>query len=52
MWPSAMGMWFLYMSQQGLAFRDVILVYNKWQNGWKGYSIDQLDYFVRVGQCI
>ncbi|KAI5987958.1 calcium ATPase transmembrane domain M-containing protein [Pisolithus orientalis] len=52
LWPSAMGMWFLYMSRQGLGFYDVILVYNKWQDGWKGYSQDQLNHFVNVGQCI
>ncbi|KAL4065657.1 hypothetical protein V8B97DRAFT_2105594 [Scleroderma yunnanense] len=52
MWPSAMGMWFLYMHQQGLGFFDVFLVYNKWQDGWKGFSIAQLNHFVSVGQCI
>ncbi|KAH7882722.1 calcium ATPase transmembrane domain M-containing protein [Phlebopus sp. FC_14] len=52
LWPSAMGMWFLYMHQQGLGFYDVILVFNKWQDGWQGYSIDQLTDFVHVGTCI
>jgi sodium/potassium-transporting ATPase subunit alpha len=52
MWPCAMGMWFFYMSKQGLAFYDVILVYDKWQDGYKGYSIAQLTQFVSVGQCI
>ncbi|KAI0650281.1 calcium ATPase transmembrane domain M-containing protein [Trametes meyenii] len=52
MWPSAMSMWFLYMKQQGLGFYDVILVYNKWTDGYKGYTIDQLTGFVSVGQCI
>ncbi|KAJ7737652.1 calcium ATPase transmembrane domain M-containing protein [Mycena olivaceomarginata] len=52
MWPCAMGMWFFYMSKQGLAFYDVILVYDKWQDGYKGYSIAQLTHFVSVGQCI
>jgi sodium/potassium-transporting ATPase subunit alpha len=52
MWPCAMSMWFLYMSQQGLGFYDVILVYNKWTDGFKGYSLAQLTEFVLVGQCI
>ncbi|KAJ7134906.1 calcium ATPase transmembrane domain M-containing protein [Mycena epipterygia] len=52
MWPCAMAMWFLYMSQQGLSFYDVILVYDKWTDGYKGYSIEQLTHFVSVGQCI
>ena len=47
-----MGMWFLYMSQQGLAFHDVILAYNNWQEGYHGYPLAQLTYFVSVGQCI
>lgn len=52
LWPCAMGMWFFYMQRQGLGFYDVILVYNKWQNGWKGFTIDQLTEFVNVGTCI
>lgn len=52
MWPSAMSMWFLYMSEQGLRFHDVILVYDKWADGYKGFSIGQLNHFVAVGQCI
>ncbi|KAI6020626.1 calcium ATPase transmembrane domain M-containing protein [Pisolithus marmoratus] len=51
-WPCAMSMWFVYMRQQGLGFHDVILVYNKWANGWKGYTLDQLTTFVNRGQCI
>jgi sodium/potassium-transporting ATPase subunit alpha len=47
-----MSMWFLYMSQQGLRFYDVILVYNKWADGYKGYTIVQLTQFVSTGQCI
>ncbi|KAJ7470026.1 calcium ATPase transmembrane domain M-containing protein [Mycena galericulata] len=52
MWPCAMAMWFFYMSKQGLTFYDVILVYDKWTDGYKGYSIAQLTHFVSVGQCI
>jgi sodium/potassium-transporting ATPase subunit alpha len=52
MWPCAMSMWFLYMSHQGLGFYDVILVYNKWTDGYKGFTIEQLTDFVLTGQCI
>ncbi|TDL21473.1 calcium ATPase transmembrane domain M-containing protein [Rickenella mellea] len=52
MWPCAMSMWFLYMSQQGLRFHSVILAYDKWADGYHGFSIDQLTHFVSVGQCI
>ncbi|CCL98313.1 uncharacterized protein FIBRA_00307 [Fibroporia radiculosa] len=52
MWPSAMGMWFLYMHKQGLGFYDVFYVFDKWTQGWHGYSNDQLLHFVSVGQCI
>jgi len=52
MWPCAMSMWFLYMSQQGLRFYDVILVYNKWTEGYKGFTADELAHFVSTGQCI
>jgi sodium/potassium-transporting ATPase subunit alpha len=52
MWPCAMSMWFFYMHQQGLGFYDVMLVYDKWADGWKGYSIEELTHFVSVGQCI
>ena len=51
MWPSAMAMWFLYMPKQHLGFYDVILVFNKWTDGWKGYTMDELTHFVSVGQC-
>jgi len=52
MWPCAMSMWFLYMSQQGLRFHDVILAYNKWADGYHGFTIEQLTTFVSTGQCI
>ncbi|OAX37831.1 calcium ATPase [Rhizopogon vinicolor AM-OR11-026] len=51
-WPCAMSMWFVYMNQQGLGFHDVILAYNKWTDGYHGYTQDQLNHFVSVGQCI
>jgi sodium/potassium-transporting ATPase subunit alpha len=52
MWPCAMSMWFLYMSQQGLRFHDVILAYDKWTDGLRGYTTEELTHFVSVGQCI
>ncbi|KAG1750393.1 uncharacterized protein EDB91DRAFT_686824 [Suillus paluster] len=52
LWPCAMAMWFLYMHQHGLSFSNVILTYNKWGDGWQGFSADQLAQFVDVGQCI
>jgi sodium/potassium-transporting ATPase subunit alpha len=51
-WPCAMGMFFLYMHQHGLAFYDVILVYNKWEDGWQGYTLDELTQLVNTGQCV
>jgi len=51
-WPCCMAMWFLYMAQNGLGFYDVILTYNKWQDGWKGKSGDELTNLVNTGQCI
>ena len=52
LWPCAMGMWFFYMERQGLKFYDVILVFNKWLDGWQGYTIEELTEFVNVGTCI
>lgn len=52
LWPCAMAMWFLYMQQQHLGFLDVILTFNNWGDGWKGYSGAQLSEFVYVGECI
>ncbi|KAG2068577.1 calcium ATPase [Suillus decipiens] len=52
LWPCAMGMWFLYMNQQGLSFYKVILTFNQWEDGWQGYTLAQLNQFVNVGQCI
>ncbi|KAH9930428.1 calcium ATPase transmembrane domain M-containing protein [Epithele typhae] len=52
MWPCAMGMWFLWMKQNGLGFYDVFFVFNKWQDGYKGFTIDELNHLVAVGQCI
>jgi len=47
-----MSMWFVYMDQQGLGFHDVILAYNNWGEGYHNYTLEQLNHFVSVGQCI
>ena len=52
MWPCAMGMYFLYMSQQGLGFYDIVFAYDQWGEGYKGYTLAELTAFVSVGQCI
>lgn len=52
MWPCAMSMWFLYFKTQGFGFYDVMLVYDRWADGYLGFSIEQLTEFVSVGQCI
>lgn len=51
-WPCCMAMWFVWMDENGLRFHDVILVYNKWQDGWQGKSADELTSLVNTGQCI
>jgi len=51
-WLSAMGMWFLYWHTQGLGFYDLMLVYDKWQDGWAGQSLDELNANINVGQCV
>jgi len=51
-WPCCMAMWFVWMDQNGLRFYDVILVYNKWKDGWQGKSATELASLVYTGQCI
>ncbi|KAF8837886.1 calcium ATPase [Paxillus ammoniavirescens] len=51
-WPCAMSMFFLFMKQNGLTFYDVILVYNKWGDGWQGFTLEELTQLVNTGQCI
>ncbi|KIJ07678.1 hypothetical protein PAXINDRAFT_102860 [Paxillus involutus ATCC 200175] len=40
------------MKQNGLTFYDVILVYNKWGDGWQGFTLEELTQLVNTGQCI
>ncbi|KAI8908995.1 calcium ATPase transmembrane domain M-containing protein [Gorgonomyces haynaldii] len=51
-WIPAMAMWFNYMAENGLAFYDLLLVYDKWADQWAGKSADELASLVSVGQCI
>ncbi|TPX69591.1 hypothetical protein SpCBS45565_g02316 [Spizellomyces sp. 'palustris'] len=51
-WPCAMGMFFLYMSEQRIHFHDIVFAYSKWTDGYLGYTIDELTHFLSVGQCI
>ena len=51
-WCSGFGMWFLYMHDQGLGFYDLMLVYNKWTDGWAGMTIDELNNDVNVGESV
>lgn len=50
-WLTAMGMWFLYMSEQGIRFGQLVFAYDRWGDGWAGKSLDQLNAYVSTGQC-
>ncbi|KZV91494.1 calcium ATPase [Exidia glandulosa HHB12029] len=52
MWPSAMGMWFLWFQMNGIGFKDLILAFDKWTDGYKGRTADELAVLVNTGQCI
>jgi hypothetical protein len=41
-----------YVNVVLLGFHDMILVYDKWADDYKGFTIDQLTHFVSVGQCV
>ncbi|KAJ3285625.1 hypothetical protein HK104_009401 [Borealophlyctis nickersoniae] len=51
-WPCTFGMFFLYMSEHGIGFHDMLFAYSKWTDGYLGYSTHQLNEFLRVGQSI
>ncbi len=52
MWPCAMGMWFYYFKEAAdMNFGDLMFAFNNWGDGYKGYTIEQLNQFVSVGQC-
>ncbi|RKO89295.1 hypothetical protein BDK51DRAFT_51656 [Blyttiomyces helicus] len=43
-WIAAMGMWFFYWSQYaGFGFFDLMLVFDQWEDTYKGRSIDFLN---------
>lgn len=52
LWVSSMGMWFMYMSEQGLRFYDLMFAYGRWADGWAGKSLNDLNNYVAVGQCV
>ncbi|KAJ3319401.1 hypothetical protein HDV06_006354 [Boothiomyces sp. JEL0866] len=51
-WISAMTMWFVFMAENGLYFYDLMLVYDKWQEGWAGKSLETLNSLVLEGQGV
>ncbi|KZV97302.1 calcium ATPase [Exidia glandulosa HHB12029] len=52
MWPTCMAMWFLWFKQNGFGFYDLVLVFDKWTDGYKGHTIAELTTLVSTGQCI
>ncbi|KAF3398055.1 Sodium/potassium-transporting ATPase subunit alpha-1 [Penicillium rolfsii] len=50
---SAHAMFFLYMwKAAGIPFSDLIFAFEKYTDGFHGYSQDQLNNFNNVGQCV
>jgi sodium/potassium-transporting ATPase subunit alpha len=44
---------FWYLNRYAnLPFKDVIFAYGNWTDGYKGYTMDQLNQFNNVGQCV
>ena len=39
---ASIGMWFMTMHDYGIGFLDVILAFNKWKDGFHGFSKDKL----------
>jgi sodium/potassium-transporting ATPase subunit alpha len=48
----AHSMFFFYMSKQGFGIRDLFFAFEKYTDGYKGYTQDQLTHFNAVGQCV
>lgn len=40
------------LQMHGFGFHDLFLVFDKWQDGYKGHSIEELTALVSTGQCI
>ncbi|KAJ5683015.1 hypothetical protein N7462_006180 [Penicillium macrosclerotiorum] len=50
---SAHAMFFLYMWQAaGIPFSDLVFAFEKYTDGFHGYSQDELTHFNNVGQCV
>jgi sodium/potassium-transporting ATPase subunit alpha len=50
---SAHAMFFLYMwKAAGIPFSDLVFAFEKYTDGFHGYSQDQLTHFNNVGQCV
>jgi sodium/potassium-transporting ATPase subunit alpha len=50
---SAHAMFFLYMwKAAGIPFSDLVFAFEKYADGFHGYSQDELTHFNNVGQCV
>ncbi|CEP00981.1 unnamed protein product (mitochondrion) [Plasmodiophora brassicae] len=51
-WVSCFGMFFLYWHWQGFGFYDLMFVFGAWKDGYKGFSLAELDSKLAVSQSI
>jgi sodium/potassium-transporting ATPase subunit alpha len=52
-WLCAFGMVFMYFDEvAGLGITDTVLAYDKWTDGYKGYTMDELMQFQSVAGSI
>ncbi|KAJ5096959.1 hypothetical protein N7456_007680 [Penicillium angulare] len=50
---SAHAMFFVYMyNAAGIPFHDLIFAFEKYTDGFHGYTMDELNHFNYVGQCV
>lgn len=50
---SAHAMFFVYMyNAAGIPFHDLIFAFEKYSEGFHGYTMDELNHFNYVGQCV
>ncbi|KAJ3335854.1 hypothetical protein HDU93_004240 [Gonapodya sp. JEL0774] len=53
LWPCCFGMALMYLNETaGIGIRDLVFAFDKWQDGYLGYSIEDLSNFNSVAQCI
>ncbi|KAJ3167541.1 hypothetical protein HDU87_001490 [Geranomyces variabilis] len=54
MWICAMGMWFLFMSENDIGFQELLLAYESWGASLPihHYTTDELTSLVNTGNCI